>query len=129
MAGARVVVFFMPPGNGSRSLRRLPQIGSGIADSEGSVQFTLDTSKVPDTDLGDVATGNDAFNATIMAWDTARQYNITQAIIQEGHTFSFQAKARSTSRARGLTLSAPPRASPSARERKGTDHPVSARPA
>lgn len=106
MVGARVVVFFMPPSDGRSSLRKLPQIGAAIADSSGSVQFTLDTSKVPRTDLGDVGTGNDAFNATIMAWDTARQYNITQAIIQEGHTLTYQAKAGtdpSTGRAALLT--------------------------
>jgi hypothetical protein len=93
MAGAHVVVFFMPPGDGSPALRRLPQLGTGTADSVGSLQLTLDTSEVPPGDLGDVGTGNDAFNATILAWDAEGQYNITQAIIQEGRTFSYQATA------------------------------------
>src|SRR5271165_996754 len=94
MAGADAVVFFMQPGNGRlHNKTTLPQIGSGMADSNGDVNITLDTSAVPKSALDDVGTGSDAFNATIFAWDSAGQYNITQAVIQEGHTFSYQASA------------------------------------
>lgn len=94
MAGAHVVVFFMQPGNGRlHNKTTLPQIGSGTADSNGNVTIALDTSAVPKSALADVGTGPDAFNATIWAWNSAGQYNVTQAVIQEGHPFSYRASA------------------------------------
>ena len=71
----------------------LPQIGTGTADSSGDVSIALDTTAVPESALADVGTGSDAFNATIWAWDSAGQYNVTQAVIPEGHPFSYRASA------------------------------------
>jgi hypothetical protein len=95
MAGAHVVVFFMPPPGARNGVKTtLPQIGVGTANTEGDVSLTLNTSAVPSDDLGSVGPNtSDSFNATIIAWDSSRQYSISQAIIQEGHTFSYRATA------------------------------------
>ena len=94
MAGAHVVVFFIPPGKGKGLKTTLPQLGLGTANANGAASFTLNTTAVPAGDLGSVGPNDsDAFNAMIMAWDSSRQYNITQAIIQEGQGFSYRATA------------------------------------
>jgi hypothetical protein len=94
MAGAHVVVFFMQPGKGMGVKTTLPQLGLGTANSSGAASFSLNTAAVPTADLGSVGPDkSDAFNATIMAWDSSRQYNITQAVIREGQTFSYRATA------------------------------------
>lgn len=93
MAGAHVVVYYMRPAPRMHATVTLPQLAMGTADASGAVNLTLDTSAVPKSPLADVGTGPDAFNALIVAWDSAGQYNITQAVIQEGHTFSYRAAA------------------------------------
>jgi len=94
MAGAHVVVFFMPPPKGQGVKQVLPQVGLGTTNANGTASLTLNTNAVPNADLGSVGPNtSNAFNATIMAWDSSRQYSITQAIIQEGQTFSYRATA------------------------------------
>lgn len=95
MAGAHVAVFFMPPPGTRNGVKTtLPQIGLGTANHEGDASLSLNTTAVPAADLGSTGpAASNAFNATILAWDSARQYSVTQAIIHEGQTFSFRATA------------------------------------
>jgi hypothetical protein len=88
MAGARVLVFFNPPAPNMHAKVTLPQIGSGVTDSTGAVNLTLNTAAVPASALADVGSGNISFNSIIMAWDSSGQYNITNQIINEGRALT-----------------------------------------
>jgi hypothetical protein len=93
MSGAMVSVFWNPP-PGTGKTTRLPLIGSGTTSANGTISLTLNTSKVSPDDLGDIgAGGTNAFNAEIFAFDAAGHYNVTQAVIPEGQTFSYTATA------------------------------------
>jgi hypothetical protein len=88
-----VSVFWNPP-PGAGKTARLPLIGSGTTSASGTISLTLNTAKVSPDDLGDIgAGGTNAFNAEIFAFDAAGHYNVTQAVIPEGRTFSYAASA------------------------------------
>jgi hypothetical protein len=93
MAGAHVVVFFVRPAPGLHQKVSLPQVGSGITNSAGQVSLTLNTSPIPASALGDVGSGDVAFNSMIIAWDGSGQYNITDQVINEGHALSLKLRA------------------------------------